>query len=499
MNALLLSIIMVLTQGIPLAQQQAGTIRGVLKDSEGKPAAGIRMAAVAKPESLIDALTGAAMSSIAETDEAGRYALENVPPGRYLIAAGRLDLQTYYPGTPNFSEAKDVLVAAGAVISGIDFSLNDLSFGRAAQGGPPQMISNIDIPIQVTVEGGGRRPVSGNGNVTGVRLEGGGRLITVGLDAVSASVPALPASFRVTVQNLPETFVVKSMAQGSTDLLSGSVQLTTANIPLSALLTNVPLATAASILAPAQTPQAIRTDPAALQAYLAGLAAAQGGLGTTGTQIQNSLSALYTAGKPYTPLAAISIVLAPATAKTTTGVRVSGRTTFVGNRTVFLSGIPGNYYSDGTFEVLGVPPGAHVIATRVNPGVRPLAASLVVGTENLDGVVLEETAMVPDSTWDSAPRPAGGRPPGVVPLPRLSGTVVEEVSLQPIREGSVILRLGRGSRIVFPVSEGRFELPPLLPGTYELEFNVFGHTVVKESIEIADTDIKLDVAPRKLY
>jgi hypothetical protein len=172
----------------------------------------------------------------------------------------------------------------------------------------------------------------------------------------------------------------------------------------------------------------------------------------------------------------------------------------VGARTVFLSGIPGNYYSDGSFEILGVPPGAYVLATRVNPsGMRPLAASLVVGTENLDGVVLEETAIVPESTWESGPRSAGGRPPGVVPLPRLTGTVVEEVSRQPIQEGSVILRLGRGLRTLFPISEGRFELPPLLPGTYELEFSVFGHSIVKESIEIADTDIKLEVTPRKLY
>ena len=32
--------------------------------------------------------------SLAETDSTGRYQLENVPPGRYYITAGRLDVLT---------------------------------------------------------------------------------------------------------------------------------------------------------------------------------------------------------------------------------------------------------------------------------------------------------------------------------------------------------------------------------------------------------------------
>ena len=93
MTPILMSLVLLL-QGIPV--QQGGTVTGILRDSLGKPVAGIRMAAVAR-----DALDSAAsaMAGIAETDEQGRFVLENIPPGRYTIAAGRLDLQTYHPGT----------------------------------------------------------------------------------------------------------------------------------------------------------------------------------------------------------------------------------------------------------------------------------------------------------------------------------------------------------------------------------------------------------------
>jgi len=64
------------------------------------------MAAVARPDALENIAEGAAMAGIAETDAEGKYTLENIPPGRYLIAAGRLDLQTYYPGTQSTAEAR---------------------------------------------------------------------------------------------------------------------------------------------------------------------------------------------------------------------------------------------------------------------------------------------------------------------------------------------------------------------------------------------------------
>jgi hypothetical protein len=453
MVPLLLSLVL-MVQGVPVSAPRAGTVTGVLKSSDGKPLPGIRMAAVAKPDSLIDALTGAAMSSIAETDEKGRYKLENVPPGRYYIAAGRLDLQTYFPGTPDMSLAKEVPVTAGTTTVDVDFEMDDASFGRAERL-PGLAVPTASVPIRVTVEGGAPLPVSGNGTMTTLVFNDG-FVRRIALTATSIGLPGpTTTAYSVTVENLPQSYVVKSMTYGSTDLLTGKLQVTPANFP-----------------------------PAGLPSL--------------------QLGVIRALGPAYTPPDTLAIVLARTAPKTTTGVRVSGRAQNLGARYVHLSGIPGDYYADGTFEVHGVPPGLHVVVTAsslIGPQLQAAnsllaeAASVIVGTENLDGVALVEAALVPESR----PLPAGNRSPGVIPLARLTGTVVEEVSRLPIQEGTVVLRAGRGAKISLPLTtEGRFEFPPLLPGSYELEVNVFGHTAFKEPIEIADTDIKFDVAPRKL-
>jgi hypothetical protein len=41
---------------------------------------------------------GPVLASLTLTDGSGAYRLENVPPGRYRIAAGLLDAPTFYPG-----------------------------------------------------------------------------------------------------------------------------------------------------------------------------------------------------------------------------------------------------------------------------------------------------------------------------------------------------------------------------------------------------------------
>ena len=105
MAALLLNLLLFL-QGIPIAQGQGGTVAGVLRNASGVPAAGVRVSAMAQPDSAQELSSAAALVSIAETDEAGRYRLENVPPGRYYIVAGRVDFPTYYPGAQEMTGGK---------------------------------------------------------------------------------------------------------------------------------------------------------------------------------------------------------------------------------------------------------------------------------------------------------------------------------------------------------------------------------------------------------
>src|SRR4030095_2515146 len=118
-----------LVQGIPV--QQSGTVTGILRTGDGKPAAGVRVSAVPQTDALEQGPASPTLSSIAETDSNGRYKLENVPPGRYYIAAGRLDLPTYYPGTQSMAIGRSIQVGAGLVVSDIDFVLNANSAGRS--------------------------------------------------------------------------------------------------------------------------------------------------------------------------------------------------------------------------------------------------------------------------------------------------------------------------------------------------------------------------------
>jgi hypothetical protein len=101
---------------------QPGTISGTLYTIEGLPAAGVRVTALEAGNSIVTD-SSQAMASIAQTDSRGRYKLEDVPPGRYFITAGMLDLQTYFPGAPASSGANIVTVGPSSKLAGLDFSL----------------------------------------------------------------------------------------------------------------------------------------------------------------------------------------------------------------------------------------------------------------------------------------------------------------------------------------------------------------------------------------
>jgi hypothetical protein len=81
--ALLLTAATLLAQEAPVLINQNGTVAGVLRDSSGAPAVGIRVSALARPDEIKDLAAASSFGALAETDSAGRFRLENVPPGRY--------------------------------------------------------------------------------------------------------------------------------------------------------------------------------------------------------------------------------------------------------------------------------------------------------------------------------------------------------------------------------------------------------------------------------
>jgi hypothetical protein len=427
------------------------TVTGVLKGNDGKPVAGIRVAAVPRPDSVSEVSASGAMSAIAETDSEGRYVLESISPGRYYIAAGRLDKRTYFPGTSDIAAAKDLLIGAGQKVSGIDFVLSDGSFGR-------EVSRQASLPLVVVVEGGGPMPLSSNGKMTAIALTSPERSLR-SLQQIDRNsfllFFGLPGTYRVVVENLPERYVVKSMTYRSLDLLTNTLQFA----PLDPTVPIAPTLLPVQALADLQTVNTMR----------------------------------------YTP---ITVTLAPALPQAKAGVHVWGRfdAAAVARQTIYLSNLPGDLYADGTFEFWGVPPGRHSIVTRNNANdAFPFGGSLVVGDRDIGNIVLSELSLTPKQLNLPGPRPAGDHPTGLVPLARISGSVVEEASRKPIVDGSVVIKSNDYYSDSFSIdSEGHYEITALLPGTYELELQAFGHTTITRSIELDDKSVTVDFAPRKL-
>jgi len=115
---ILLSLLFLLTVQ-QAAPTELGTISGKLRDSRGAPTPGLRVFALpAEAGFAVETL-----SSIAQTDVEGRYRLEVLPPGRYLIAAGLLDSPSYYPGVASRNQGQSLTVTAGQAIANLDFAI----------------------------------------------------------------------------------------------------------------------------------------------------------------------------------------------------------------------------------------------------------------------------------------------------------------------------------------------------------------------------------------
>jgi hypothetical protein len=236
-----------LAQGIPLPPSQTGTVTGVLKTETGTPAIGVRVGAMAKPDSA-DAVGGSALVSIAETDASGRFRLENIPQGRYYITAGRVDFPTYYPGTQLMATGAILLVKAGETVSGIDFVLNS----NAVR--PPNPLSvvitpTVNIPIEIIVTGGGKIPIysaRGFAALQMTRISDGAISVFPLASSISLAIPSTTTvipEYRIALQNLPQDYRVASIVYGTTPITNDVVRLNTASLATTGATTVAPLTT----------------------------------------------------------------------------------------------------------------------------------------------------------------------------------------------------------------------------------------------------------------
>jgi len=432
MIALLLAMAMLAAQGISVLPNQSGTVTGSLRTTTGTPAAGVRVSALAKPEVLIELSEATSLAGIAETDASGRFRLENIPPGRYYIVAGRIDMPTFYPGVVNANGGTAILVTPGSTLPGIDFVLNNASVGRAISAGSPA--PSWLVSIQTRIEGGGKVPIFDAGWFPVLRLaRTDSPRIEAPLSASSVTVPN--PEYRATVENLPEGYALRSFTFGSADLKTSVLQL-------------VPPGVVAPRAASIPAPQAI------------------------------------------------SIVLARTKAAPPGGVRISGRIRGDPNRSIYISSSPGTMYPDGTFEFVGVPPGRHAIVTLDNPGRdRALAAAIVIGDRDLLNLELEETSIAPlVSGRPQGPAPAGNLAPNTrIPLASIRGRVVDGMTGRPMDAGRVVVNKDYSNPFSLG-DDGTFEVPRLLPGSYVLDVVAFGIGTLSKSVVLDDKDTDLDLA-----
>jgi hypothetical protein len=412
------------------------------------------------PEANTNAASAASFSALAQTDEQGRYRLEGVPAGRYYIVAGRVDLPTYFPGTSDISNARIFSIAPGGAVSGIDFVMMDTSIRTISSSElNSQLQAGITIPVQVRLEGSAKLPVFTAGAFTGVLFTD----VASGVDRAQRIQNAFAfdlgplsstAEYKVKVVNLPEGYVVRTMTYDAMDVLTNTVK-----IPPSFLL----------------RPTLITVN---------------GITQVTGTSAQATVQA-----RPE-----LIITLASVPAPAAAGVRVTGRETDIGVRSVYISGTPGTLFSDGTFEFRGVLPGLHSIAALGSSNLKSLGALIVAGDRDIQGVEIEPIAVVPvDVRQPVAPGPVGRYAPGTVLAPAsLKGRVIEEASGKPIEEGTIKL-IGGGSAVAPIGPGGEFEFARLLPGAYDLEVRIFGHSNVLQSIVVGDEETHVDVKTLRLY
>ena len=156
-------------------------------------------------------------------------------------------------------------------------------------------------------------------------------------------------------------------------------------------------------------------------------------------------------------------------------------------------------FSDESFEFDRVPPGRHLVAA-VNTEI-PKAAVIVVGDKNVEGIELKATFLLPiDVRVPTDPLPPGPYSAGTtLPMARLTGTVLEEETRKRITEGDIEVRVGEYSRKVQIDANGHFETFYLLPGTYELRFQIFGHSTIGPTVTVEDKEIDMELTSRRLY
>ena len=230
---------------LPVPRIEGGVVTGTVRRPDGTPAAGVRVAAMPTDASPT-AGNGSTLVALAQADPSGQFRLEDVPPGRYYIIAGRVDAPTFYPGVQDVGSGRVITVTSGATTDGIDFSATPESLRPVAPRGRgvsanlnqtlQQMMDSLNrvnlprpapsVPVNVRVILHEDSKNSNLPRLLTLQVQRSGSTINNTLQIGPAgrfTAQLQPGESRLFISGLPQGYSVTSMTSGTTDLLAGPV------------------------------------------------------------------------------------------------------------------------------------------------------------------------------------------------------------------------------------------------------------------------------------
>jgi len=331
-------------------------------------------------------------------------------------------------------------------VTGVNFVLKDESSGRidvaAMLFGFVQ--PGITIPMSFSVDGGGPVPIFGFGNYPFLRFtDSNKRVQEIGFNrnSVTVRVPpdSTPDDYKVSIEDLPAGYALKAVTYGPNDLLTDTLKI-------------------------------------AKQAF-------------SGQLLANSGNAAVSTIPLSIVLTTLPLPVSPS------GVRVAGRSFGAGDE-IYISGMPGLLFLDGTFEFRGVSPGLHSIVKILGTSVS--AAPVIVREQDVAGVNLQITSMLPADIFSLEAKPLNGNFPSTASMVSIIGHVVDDASQEMLTEGAVTISgYGDTRRSFAIIADGAFTIPQLLPGTYTLTINVSGYSRTTVPISVGVEDLKLELKAKR--
>ena len=455
--------LILLLQGIPLLPNQGGTVTGVLSTADARPAAGVRVAVMVQPDNPGDVAGAAALVSIAETDDAGRFRLENVPPGRYYISAGRVEQPTFYPGTLEIASGKIVTVASGETLSGVNFSIKDVS-----DRGVETINAALRIPFQIHSDSGVRIPIFSERGKVRLRLTHipDGNSTDILLDGPAVTLPIAVGAYQVSVENLPDEFTLNALTFGTTNLLTDKLKVSINDLPEPEKGEQITLTNTQTGIVVQRRVQAQSSYSQSGPVY---------GSITSRSELVLSVSSKATAAVPAS------------------GVQVRG-TGYPGQEEAYISGKPGRLYADGSFEFRDVPSGRHIVFMLGGSSTsRQLSAIVTVGKVDVENLQLQDTITLPLDVMTPAIDQAGLQSETSTPtMHSMKGHVVAESTRMPVAGIVTVRGFNRSTTYSLP-ADGEFEIPDLLPGSYGLKIETFDRSTLNQTFVVGGKDLDLNL------